>query len=59
MHWGEESSERAQNLPVLAQIRPWKDAQLRAFYVNLNNVRFSDDAGRACCHDSVEPQTSS
>jgi hypothetical protein len=27
------------------------------FCVNLNNVRFSDDAGRACCHDSVEPQT--
>jgi hypothetical protein len=46
-------------LPVQAQIRPWNDAQLRAFYVNLNNVRFSDDAGRACCHDSVEPQTSS
>ena len=33
-----------------------KDAQLRAVCANLNNVRFSDDAGRACCHDSVEPQ---
>ena len=42
-----------------ARIGVSKDAQLRYFCANLNNVRFSDDAGRACCHDSVEPQTPS
>jgi hypothetical protein len=47
-HWGEESAEWPQNLPVRAGFRPSKDAQLHGFYVNLNNVRFSDDAGRAC-----------
>jgi hypothetical protein len=47
----------AQNLPIRTEVRASKDAQVHCFCVNLNNVRFSDDAGRACCDDSVEPQT--
>jgi hypothetical protein len=42
-----------------AALRPSKHARLPQLCANLINVRFSDHAGSACCHDSVESQTTS
>jgi hypothetical protein len=47
---------RKAGFPVHMKIHAPKGAQLLLVYVNLIIVRFSVEAGRACCDDSVEPQ---